>query len=66
MKTDVDSIRAQVQGCVSTHAYLIELQGNIKDKHGETSPVRDTRNNYHPILKSLKREMHAPKKTKCR
>ena len=50
----------------STHSYLIELQGNIKDKHGETSPVRDTRNNYHPILKSLKREMHAPKQTKCR
>ena len=52
MKTDVDSSRAQVCGCVATHAYLIKFQGKIKDKHDETIAVQDTITKYHVIPKS--------------
>ena len=41
MKNDVDSSRAQVHGCFATQAYLIKIQGNIKDKHNERSVVQD-------------------------
>ena len=51
LKTDVDSSREQVYGCITTHACLIKFQGNVKDKHKETNVVQDTRNKQHVILK---------------